>query len=109
MNLLGCLDRPSAGTYTYRGRDVGALDADALAEPRRRAFGFVFQQYNLIGNAAAPALIELSALHAGRGRTAHRARPQSPLVRPGRSDPAASRHSAPVSSESVRVSGGPQC
>jgi len=43
MNILGCLDRPSAGTYRFGGRDVSALDADALAWLRREAFGFVFQ------------------------------------------------------------------
>ena len=47
MNILGCLDRPTAGTYRFRGRDVGRLRADELAALRRESFGFVFQSYNL--------------------------------------------------------------
>src|SRR5690606_167970 len=48
MNILGCLDRPSGGTYRFMGGDVSSLDRDELARLRREAFGFVFQQYNLI-------------------------------------------------------------
>ncbi|MDE0192345.1 MAG: ATP-binding cassette domain-containing protein, partial [Gammaproteobacteria bacterium] len=42
MNILGCLDRPTAGTYRFRGRTVGRLRADELAALRRESFGFVF-------------------------------------------------------------------
>ncbi|MDB5538003.1 MAG: macB, partial [Devosia sp.] len=45
MNILGCLDRPSAGTYKFGGREVGKLGPDALAELRREHFGFIFQRY----------------------------------------------------------------
>ena len=51
MNILGCLDRSTAGTYRFRGGDVGRLRADELAALRRESFGFVFQSYNLIGSA----------------------------------------------------------
>jgi macrolide transport system ATP-binding/permease protein len=53
MNILGCLDRPSAGTYLFMGQDVSAFGRDELARLRREAFGFVFQSYNLIGTASA--------------------------------------------------------
>jgi len=43
MNLLGCLDHPTSGTYRIHGQDVSEMDADALASLRRRTFGFVFQ------------------------------------------------------------------
>ena len=48
MNILGCLDQPSAGQYRFNGRDVSALNRDELALLRRDAFGFVFQSYNLL-------------------------------------------------------------
>ena len=51
MNILGCLDRPTTGTYRFMGEDVSAFERDELARLRREAFGFVFQSYNLIGTA----------------------------------------------------------
>ena len=51
MNILGCLDRPTTGTYRFMGEDVSAFGRDELARLRREAFGFVFQSYNLIGGA----------------------------------------------------------
>ncbi|THF64726.1 MacB family efflux pump subunit [Pseudothauera nasutitermitis] len=65
MNILGCLDRPSGGSYRFMGRDVSALQADELARLRREEFGFVFQSYNLIGNATARENVEVPAVYAG--------------------------------------------
>ncbi|HWH75530.1 MAG TPA: MacB family efflux pump subunit [Methylibium sp.] len=65
MNLLGCLDRPTTGSYRFRGRDVAALDRDALAQLRREDFGFVFQAYHLIPGASAAENVEVPALYAG--------------------------------------------
>lgn len=65
MNLLGCLDRPSSGTYRFMGQDVAGLDRDELARLRREAFGFVFQSYNLIGGASARENIEVPAIYSG--------------------------------------------
>ncbi|MFN8622139.1 MAG: ABC transporter ATP-binding protein [Chloroflexota bacterium] len=48
MNLLGCLDRPSGGTYILDGHDISTLDDDGLARVRSRSIGFVFQSYNLL-------------------------------------------------------------
>src|SRR5256885_16340281 len=53
MNILGCLDRPSEGSYHFQGQDVATLDSDALAWLRREAFGFVFQGYHLIASESA--------------------------------------------------------
>ena len=65
MNLLGCLDRPTSGTYLFAGRDIKSFDADSLAWLRREAFGFVFQSYNLLGAATAVENVEIPAIYAG--------------------------------------------
>ena len=65
MNILGCLDRPTTGTYLFLGQDVSNLDRDQLAHLRRDAFGFVFQQYNLLASATAAENVEVPAIYAG--------------------------------------------
>ncbi|MEW6647603.1 MAG: MacB family efflux pump subunit [Pseudomonadota bacterium] len=65
MNILGCLDRPSSGSYRFMGRDVSALAADELARLRREEFGFVFQSYNLIGGSTALENVEVPAVYSG--------------------------------------------
>ena len=65
MNILGCLDRPSTGQYLFAGKDVSRLGADALAELRSHAFGFVFQRYNLIASETVTENVEIPAIYAG--------------------------------------------
>jgi macrolide transport system ATP-binding/permease protein len=65
MNILGCLDRPTTGTYLFMGEDVSAFERDELARLRREAFGFVFQSYNLIGTASALENVEVPAVYSG--------------------------------------------
>lgn len=65
MNLLGCLDRPTTGSYQFMGCDVSALGRDELAALRREAFGFVFQSYNLITTGTAADNVEVPAMYAG--------------------------------------------
>src|SRR5215813_8800489 len=65
MNILGCLDRPTSGSYRFRGEDVSGFERDELARVRREAFGFVFQSYNLIGAATATENVEVPAVYAG--------------------------------------------
>ncbi|NMG67107.1 MacB family efflux pump subunit [Azoarcus indigens] len=65
MNILGCLDRPTRGTYHFMGEDVAGFGRDDLARLRREAFGFVFQSYNLIGNATARENVEVPAIYCG--------------------------------------------
>jgi len=65
MNILGCLDRPTRGSYFFAGHDVSELDADSLAWLRREAFGFVFQSYNLLATATAEENVEIPAIYAG--------------------------------------------
>jgi macrolide transport system ATP-binding/permease protein len=65
MNLIGCLDRPTAGAYRIAGREVSALSADALAALRRDTFGFVFQRYHLLTDASALENVVIPAVYAG--------------------------------------------
>jgi len=65
LNLLGCLDRPTRGTYTLSGRDVGRLDDDALSELRLKKIGFIFQSFNLIKQLTVKENIELPLYYLG--------------------------------------------
>jgi putative ABC transport system ATP-binding protein len=65
MNLLGCLDRPTRGSYRLADRDVSALAADARAEIRNREIGFVFQSFNLLPRTSALENVELPLIYAG--------------------------------------------
>ena len=65
MHIVGFLDRPSAGTYRFAGYEVQDLDANALADLRSRALGFVFQAYNLLARTTAIENVELPMIYAG--------------------------------------------
>ncbi|MCC6175543.1 MAG: ABC transporter ATP-binding protein [Chloroflexi bacterium] len=65
MNILGCLDTPTAGTYELDGQEVSTLSDDALAVVRNRKIGFVFQSFNLLPRMAAVEQVELPLLYAG--------------------------------------------
>lgn len=83
MNILGCLDRPSSGTYHFQGQNVAGLDADALAWLRREAFGFVFQGYHLIASETAHENVEMPAVYAGLSKEERAQRAQHLLARLG--------------------------
>lgn len=83
MHLLGCLDRPTSGTYRFAGRDVAEFDADQLAWLRREAFGFVFQGYHLIATESARENVEIPALYAGMPAEQRRERASALLTRLG--------------------------
>ena len=67
MNMIGCLDLPSSGTYYLGGEDVATMDSDALADLRNRRIGFVFQQFNLLARTSALENVALPLLYARQG------------------------------------------
>ena len=72
MNILGCLDTPSAGQYLFRGTRVDALTRDQRARLRRRYLGFVFQGFNLLARTSAQENVELPLLYRGESARARR-------------------------------------
>jgi putative ABC transport system ATP-binding protein len=72
MNLIGCLDTPTSGTYRFEGIDVGALSRDERALLRRRSIGFVFQGFNLLGRTSALENVELPLVYRGTPSAARR-------------------------------------
>ncbi|MEX2241150.1 MAG: ABC transporter ATP-binding protein [Burkholderiales bacterium] len=83
MNVLGCLDRPSAGEYWLDGQSVSALSDDALAAVRNRSIGFVFQSFNLLARTSALENVELPLVYAGTAARARRERALEMLARVG--------------------------
>jgi putative ABC transport system ATP-binding protein len=67
MNILGCLDRPTDGSYCLEGQDVSSLNDNELAVIRNRKLGFVFQSYNLLPKMTALENVELPIVYAGQG------------------------------------------
>ena len=65
MNILGCLDQPTDGSYKVSGRETRELEADDLAQLRREYFGFIFQRYHLLGDLNAAGNVEVPAIYAG--------------------------------------------
>ena len=68
MNIIGCLDKPSSGTYSIRGVEVASLNGDALAALRRDTFGFIFQRYNLMSDLNAVENAEVPAVYRGMAK-----------------------------------------
>ena len=86
LHLLGCLDRPTAGSYRLDGREVGALGEEELAEVRGRRIGFVFQFFHLVPRLTAAANVELPMLLAGVRPAERRERVKAALAAVGLSD-----------------------
>lgn len=86
MNILGCLDQPTRGTYKVAGRTTSKLSPDELAELRREHFGFIFQRYHLLPELTAVGNVEVPAVYAGKPRTSRRERAAALLQRLGLSD-----------------------
>lgn len=73
MNILGCLDQPTSGTYWLDGTETSQLDDDELASIRNKKIGFVFQQFNLLARTSALEQVELPLLYAGVSQRRKRA------------------------------------
>jgi len=104
MNLLGCLDRPTKGTYLFAGRDIKSFDEDGLAWLRREAFGFVFQSYNLLTTATAEENVEVPAIYAGLSQRERRHRGEALLSSLGLGDRLDHRPSQLSGGQQQRVS-----
>ena len=83
MNILGCLDTPSGGSYRFRGLAVETLDRDQRARLRRHALGFVFQGFNLLARTSAQENVELPLLYRGEGREQRHALARAALASVG--------------------------
>jgi len=91
MNLLGCLDVPSAGRYSLDGEEITGLDPDRQAELRNRRLGFVFQNFNLLPRATAQENVELPLLYARVSASERHRRAQEKLARVGLAERAGHR------------------
>ena len=83
MNIIGCLDTPTSGTFRFAGRDVGGLDRDSRAMLRRHFLGFVFQGFNLLPRASALENVELPLVYRGLPVDERRAMALTALARVG--------------------------
>jgi macrolide transport system ATP-binding/permease protein len=104
MNILGCLDRPSAGTYMFAGRDISTLGPDELAELRREHFGFIFQRYQLLADLNAVENTAMPAIYAGLDNGARTKRATDLLIRLGLGDRLRNRPGALSGGQQQRVS-----
>jgi putative ABC transport system ATP-binding protein len=86
MNLLGCLDTPTAGSYHLAGRDVSRMDDNDLAAVRNKEIGFVFQTFNLIPRQTALQNVALSMVYAGASKEERTARAEEVLTQVGLDD-----------------------
>ncbi len=103
MNILGCLDRPSSGTYLLDGHDVSKLSADERAELRGGRFGFVFQAFNLIPRTSARENVELPLVYSGVSLAVQRRRAMEALERVGLAERASHNPSQLSGGEQQRV------
>jgi len=86
MNLLGCLDTPTSGSYVLNGKDVSKMEDDELAEIRNKEIGFVFQTFNLLPRTTALDNVALPMVYAGHGKDDRNKRATQVLTQVGLSD-----------------------
>jgi putative ABC transport system ATP-binding protein len=79
MNLIGCLDTPSTGSYILKGREISAMNDDELAQIRNKEIGFIFQTFNLLPRADAVQNVELPLVYSGLPRKERKARAEKSL------------------------------
>ena len=104
MNILGCLDKPTSGSYKVSGRETGQLEPDELAQLRREYFGFIFQRYHLLGDLNAAGNVEVPAIYAGLDPNERQKRSHELLTELGLSDKTQNRPSQLSGGQQQRVS-----
>ncbi len=104
MNIIGCLDVPSEGTYLLNGKDVGQMNKNQLAEIRNELLGFIFQQYNLLPKLNLAENVEVPLMYAGVGKAERRQRALESLERVGLRDKWRHRPSELSGGQQQRVS-----
>ncbi|MEL7070704.1 MAG: ABC transporter ATP-binding protein [Cyanobacteria bacterium J06581_3] len=103
MNIIGCLDRPSAGHYVLEGRRLTTLTNEGLAYIRNQRIGFVFQQFNLLSRSTALENVMLPMVYAGASRRQRRKQAEAALVRVGLGDHMGNRPSQLSGGQQQRV------
>ena len=83
MNMLGCLDVPTSGSYFLHGKDVSRMSDDELSDVRNREIGFIFQGFNLIANLTALENVELPLIYRGVGKKERRELAEAALEKVG--------------------------
>ena len=104
MNILGCLDQPTAGSYRVKDRETRKLEADELAQLRREYFGFIFQRYHLLGDLSAAGNVEVPAIYSGVDPQARTERAKKLLSDLGLADKTNNRPSQLSGGQQQRVS-----
>jgi putative ABC transport system ATP-binding protein len=103
MNIIGCLDRPSAGHYILEGQNLTTLNHEGLAYIRNQRIGFVFQQFNLLSRSTALENVMLPMVYAGANHRQRRKQAQAALERVGLGDRMANRPSQLSGGQQQRV------
>ncbi|MBS1781564.1 MAG: ABC transporter ATP-binding protein [Bacteroidetes bacterium] len=103
MNILGCLDTPTSGTYILNGHDVSRMEDDQLADIRNTEIGFVFQQFNLLPRLTAWENVALPLIYAGVGKSEREARSREILAKVGLADRANHKPNELSGGQSQRV------
>lgn len=103
MNIIGCLDRPTEGTYKVAGREASHLEKDELAGLRSQTFGFIFQRYNLLATSTASENVEIPGMYAGLEKNERKSRAKELLKSLGLGDRGGHRPSQLSGGQQQRV------
>ena len=103
MNIIGCLDVPTSGTYRLNGRDVGSMSKNELAEIRNEMLGFIFQQYNLLPKLSLMENVDLPMIYAGLSRKEQKSRARTALQQVGLRDTLKKKHSPTAGRQPPRL------